>query len=110
MIIYVARPNASILILNTFRINIIIMAQRYAVKFQSQRFDTLPPDILIKGSWVSTAMALILTLPSLGLFIGLSQIAGVNIGISAGIGFGMHFALLAFSNRISKMISSLFED
>ncbi|HEX7034082.1 MAG TPA: hypothetical protein VF172_13870 [Nitrososphaera sp.] len=80
-----------------------------ALKFESQRLDKLPPDILIKGTWVSTAMALILTLPSLGLFIGLYEM-GVNIGISAGIGFGLHFAILAFSRRISNAISSLFED
>jgi hypothetical protein len=82
---------------------------RTALKFESQRIDKLPPDTLIKGTWVSTAMALILTLPSLGLFIGLYEM-GVNIGISAGIGFGLHFAMLAFSRGISKAISSLFED
>jgi hypothetical protein len=87
----------------------IIMMSRTTLKFESQRIDKLPPDILIKGTWVSTAMALILALPSLGLFIGLYEM-GVNIGISAGIGFGLHFALLAFSRRISKAISSLFED
>ncbi len=81
-----------------------------ALKFQSQRIDQLPPDILIKGTWVSPAMALILTLPALGLFIGLFQVAELNVGVSAGIGFGMHFVLLAFARRISKAISSLFED
>lgn len=81
-----------------------------ALKFQSQRIDQLPPDILIKGTWVSTAMALILTLPALGLFIGLFQVAELNVGVSAGTGFGTHFVLLAFARRISKAISSLFED
>ena len=79
------------------------------LKFESQRIDKLPPDIVIKGTWVSTAIALILTIPALGLFIALCQL-GVNIGVSAGIGFGLHFALLAFSRRISNAISSLFED
>ena len=82
---------------------------KYPLRFQHQRLDQLPPDILIKGSWVSMAMALILTLPSLGLFMTLYQVAGLNVGISAGIGFGMHFVLLAFSRRISKAISTLFE-
>jgi hypothetical protein len=80
-----------------------------ALKFQSQRLDQLPPDILIKGGWVSTAMALILTLPPLALFIGMYQMADVNIGIAAGIAFGIHFGLLAFSRRISKAIGSLFD-
>lgn len=79
------------------------------LKFQSQRLDQLPPDILIKGGWVSTAMALILTLPPLALFIGMYQMSGINVGIAAGISFGMHFALLAFSRRISKAIGSLFD-
>lgn len=85
------------------------MMSTYPLKFESQRVDKLPPDIVIKGTWVSTAIALILTIPSLGLFIGLCQL-GVNIGVSAGIGFSLHFALLAFSGRISNAISSLFED
>ena len=80
-----------------------------ALKFESQRIDKLPADILIKGTWVSTAMALILTMPPLGLFIGMYEM-GINIGIAAGISFGIHFAFLAFSRRISKAISSLFED
>lgn len=81
----------------------------YPLKFESQRIDKLPPDIVIKGTWVSIAIALILTIPALGLFIGVYQL-GVNIAISAGIGFGLHFGLLAFSGRISNALSSLFED
>lgn len=81
----------------------------YPLRFESQRMDKLPPDIVMKGTWVSTAMALILTIPALVLFMGLYQL-GTNIGVSAGIGFGLHFALLAFSGRISNTISSLFED
>lgn len=79
------------------------------LKFQSQRLDQLPADILIKGGWVSTAMAMILTLPPLVLFIGLYQVGEMNIGIAAGVSFGIHFALLAFSKRISKLIGSLFD-
>jgi hypothetical protein len=81
----------------------------YSLRFESQKINKLPPHIVFKGTWVSTALALILTIPALGLFIGLNYL-GMNIGISAGIGFGLHFALLAFSTRISKAISSLLED
>lgn len=82
---------------------------RTELKFQSQRIDQLPADILIKGGWVSTAMAMILTLPPLALFIGLHQIADLNIGIATAVGFGIHFGLLASSRRISKLIGSLFD-
>ena len=98
--------DVSILILNSGRI---CDMPRTELKFQSQRIDQLPPDILIKGGWVSTAMALILTLPPLALFIGLHQTVDVNVGVAAGIGFGIHFGLLAFSRKISKLIGSLFE-
>jgi hypothetical protein len=81
----------------------------YPLRFESQRIDKLPPDIVFKGTWVSTALALILTIPSLGLFSGLYYLE-MNIGISAGFGFGLHYTLLAFSTKISKAISSLFED
>ena len=81
----------------------------YPLKFESKRIDKLPPDIVITGTWGSTAIALILTIPALGLFIGLYQL-GINIAISAGIGFGLHFGLLALSRRISNAVSSLFED
>jgi len=87
-----------------------VSSSKYPLRFQHQRLDQLPPDILIKGSWVSMAMALILTLPSLGLFMMFHEIVGLNIAISASISFGIHFVLLAFSRRISKAISSLFED
>jgi hypothetical protein len=81
----------------------------YPLRFESQRVNKLPPDIVLKGTWVSTALALMLTIPALGLFIGLYYLE-INIGISAGIGFGLHFALLAFSTRISNAISSLFDE
>jgi hypothetical protein len=81
----------------------------YPLKFESQRIDKLPPDIVIKGTWVSTAIALILTIPALGLFVGLYQL-GVNIGVSTGIGFGLHFALLALSGSQTQYLRSLKTD
>jgi hypothetical protein len=85
------------------------MGYKYVLKFASQRADKLTPEIIIRGTWTSTALSLVLTLPALGLFVGLYQV-GADIIIAAAIGFGLHFSLLAFSSRISKAISSIFED
>jgi hypothetical protein len=52
---------------------------------------------------------MILTLPSLGIFLGFYYNAG-NLVLGAVIGFGMHFVLLAFSERISNALSRLFDD
>ncbi|MEW5839457.1 MAG: hypothetical protein AB1753_00490, partial [Thermoproteota archaeon] len=66
------------------------------LRLQRQKMENLTPEMLAKSMWVSTALALVFALPPLALFIGLYDIAGVNIGIAAGVGFGLHFATLAF--------------
>jgi hypothetical protein len=81
---------------------------KVVLKLQSQKMENLTPELLAKSAWVSTALALVFTLPPLGLFIGLQQ-AGVNIGVAAGIGFGLHFATLAFSKRIAGALGKLFD-
>jgi len=74
-----------------------------------QKFSNITPDILVKSFWVSTALALILTLPSLGIFIIVSQKSG-NLLIASVLGFGLHFILLSLSGRISSALSSIFDD
>jgi hypothetical protein len=54
-------------------------------------------------------MALILTLPSLGVFIALFQTTN-NLFVSVPVGFGLHFLLIALSTKISSALSTLFED
>ena len=51
---------------------------------------------------------MIFALPPILTTIGLYQ-NGVNIGIAAGIGFGIHFAILAFSKKISSALATLFD-
>ncbi|MGQ0605391.1 MAG: hypothetical protein ACT4OD_00340 [Candidatus Nitrosotenuis sp.] len=63
-------------------------------------------DILVNTVWVSTFLALILTIPALGVFLGIYFTTG-NLVIGAVIGFGLHFVTLAFSERISKTLTRL---
>jgi hypothetical protein len=55
---------------------------------------------------VSTFLALILTLPGLGLFLGI-YFATANVLVGAALGFGLHFVTLAYSDRISKRLTRL---
>jgi hypothetical protein len=71
--------------------------------------NSLTPDFVVKSAWVSTALALILTIPPLGLFLAIFQTTG-NLLIGVTIGFGLHFLLIAMSGKISSALSTLFED
>jgi hypothetical protein len=64
---------------------------------------------MVKSAWVSTALALVLTIPPVGLLMGILQFTD-NLILGAAIGFGLHFALLALSGKISTAMSRLFED
>jgi hypothetical protein len=79
------------------------------ILFNSQRLENITPGILVKSFWVSTALAVILTLPALGVFIAVSHNSG-NILIGSVIGFGLHFLLLSASGRISSALSSILDD
>lgn len=78
------------------------------IPFNRQKIGNITPDILVKSFWVSTALAIILTLPSLGVFIGVSQKSG-NLLIASVLGFGLHFILLSLSSRISSALTSIFD-
>jgi hypothetical protein len=79
------------------------------ILIKSQRLENINPGILVKSFWVSTALAVILTLPALGVFIAVSQNSG-NILVGSVIGFGLHFLLLSTSGRISSVLSSILDD
>jgi hypothetical protein len=63
-------------------------------------------ETLVNTVWVSTFLALVLTVPALGLFLGIYFTTG-NLLIGAIIGFGLHFVTLAFSDRISKNLTAI---
>lgn len=63
-------------------------------------------ELLIKTIWVSSFLAMIFALPPLGIFLGIYYTTG-ELLIGAVLGFGIHFVILAFSGRISKVITKL---
>ncbi len=62
-----------------------------------------PPITFSKIIWKSSILAMILTIPALGIFLGIYYGTG-NLIIGVTLGFGVHFATLAFSGRISNWI------
>ncbi len=100
----------SILIFQSFSIKVEKMtSQQSKLIFSNRRLENVSPDVLIKSFWVSSALALIMTLPPLGIFLAFHYNDG-NILAGAVIGFGLHFVLLALSERISNALSRLFDD
>ena len=100
----------SILIFQSFSIKVEKMtSQQSKLIFSSRRLGDLSPDTLIKSFWVSSALALIMTLPPLGILLTFHYNGG-NIVAGAVVGFGLHFLLLALSERISNALSRLFDD
>jgi len=63
-------------------------------------------DIISQILWKSSILALIFTVPALVIFLGIYYGTG-NLIVGAVIGFGVHFATLAFSGRISKRLERI---
>jgi hypothetical protein len=51
-------------------------------------------------------LALVLTIPALVVFLGI-YFTTANLLVGAIVGFGLHFVALAFSDRISKKLTSI---
>ena len=66
----------------------------------------IPPELIINTIWISTFLAMIFTLPALGIFLGIYYGTG-NLVLGAILGFSVHFVAFAFSNRISKFLTRL---
>ena len=84
-------------------------AGRTRLVYANHPLNSLSPDFMVKSAWVSTAIALILALPPVGLFMAIFH-ATSNVLLGAAVGFGLHFLLIAFSTRISSALTTLFED
>lgn len=68
-----------------------------------KKYQDLSGEHLVNTAWVSTALALILTIPPLGVFFGIFFNTD-QVLVASVLGFGLHFALFAFSEKISKAL------
>ena len=72
------------------------------VHFTSKK-KKIPTGVLVNMIWISTFLAMIFTLPALGIFLGIYYGTG-NFVLGAVLGFAVHLVALAFSGRISKFL------
>tara|TARA_B100001142_G_scaffold139258_1_gene140768 strand:+ start:376 stop:612 length:237 start_codon:yes stop_codon:yes gene_type:complete len=75
------------------------------IRFPKKKND-ISTETMINTIWVSTFMAMIFSLPPLGIFLGIYFGTG-NLIIGAVLGFGVHFVTLAFSSKISKFLTQI---
>ena len=66
----------------------------------------VPPEVIINTIWISTFLAMIFTLPALGIFLGIYYGTG-NLALGAILGFSVHFTAFAFSGKISKFLTKI---
>ena len=76
------------------------LSRLYLGKIFRKKQD-LTVDVLVNTVWVSTFLALMLTVPSLVIFIGIYFSTG-NLLLAAVSGFGLHFVGLTYSEKISN--------
>lgn len=75
------------------------------IRFPKKKQD-ISTETVINTIWVSAFMAMIFSLPPLGIFLGIYFGTG-NLVIGAVLGFSVHFVTLAFSSRISKFLTQI---
>lgn len=68
-----------------------------------RRKKELTGEAIVNTIWVSSFLAIILTVPPLAIFLSIYFGTG-NVIVGAVLGFGIHFVTLAFSERISKFL------
>jgi len=75
------------------------------IRFPNKK-TKISTEIVTKTIWISTFLAMILSLPPLGLFLGIYFLTG-NLIIGVIVGFGTHFVILVFSSKISKFLTNI---
>ena len=75
------------------------------IRFPKKKTD-ISTETVINTIWISSFLAMIFSIPPLGLFLGIYFGTG-NLVLGAVMGFGAHFVILAFSSRISKFLTKI---
>ncbi len=75
------------------------------IRFPKKK-SKISTEIVTNTVWISTFLAIILSLPPLGLFLGIYFGTG-NLIVGAIVGFGVHFVTLVFSSKISKFLINI---
>jgi len=75
------------------------------IRFPKKK-QNITTETLINTIWVSTFLAMIFSIPPLGIFLGIYFGTG-NLAVGAVLGFAMHFVILAFSSKISKFLTQI---
>ena len=70
--------------------------------------ENVTPDIMIKMVSVSVILALLFTVPALGIFLGIYWHTD-NLVIGAIMGFSTHFVTLGLAHPLSRSISTFFD-
>lgn len=78
-----------------------VLPRRLELSKMFGKKQELTVGVIVNTVWVSTFLALILTIPSLVIFMGIYFSTG-NILLGIVVGFGLHFVGLAYSEKISK--------
>ena len=73
------------------------------IKLPAKNGKEVDAPTIGKTIWKSTILAMIFTIPALGIFLGVYYVTG-NLVLGAILGFGIHFVILAFSGRISDRL------
>lgn len=67
------------------------------------RKNNLSSETFFKTIWISTCLAMIFSLPPLGVFLAIYFNTG-NLIFGVMLGFSIHFITLAFSSNISNFL------
>lgn len=78
-----------------------VLPRRLELSKMFGKKQELTVEVIVNTVWISTFLALILTIPSLVIFMGIYFSTG-NILLGTVVGFGLHFVGLAYSEKISR--------